>query len=51
MNSDLVKTKKDVVDDGKKKKGKHCWWRVKTEEKVVEVLMTGKKKTERKRLG
>jgi hypothetical protein len=44
MNSDLVKTKKDVVDDGKKKKGKHCWWRVKTEEKVVEVLMTGKKK-------
>jgi hypothetical protein len=43
MNSDLVKTKKDVVDDGKKK-GKHCWWRVKTEEKVVEVLMTGKKR-------
>jgi hypothetical protein len=25
MNSDLVKTKKDVFDDGTKK-GKHCWW-------------------------
>jgi hypothetical protein len=29
MNTDSVKTEKDAVDDGKKKR---CWWRLKTEE-------------------
>jgi len=43
MNNDSVKTEKDAVDDGEKKKGKRCWWKVKTGEKAVEVLMTGKK--------